>query len=141
MAVTSSAGATARAATPTSPPVTTPAASPPTATNTSAMVPNASARRRLPMSPPIRSGAPGVGRFASDTVCDASVVRSGLQDLVGFAVDPIEFILGQIPVRALLAREPLGADRVSFIGHRVIAGLLLRIRRARLFRQTEVLGR
>ena len=51
-----------------------------------------------------------------------------LEDLVGLAVDAIELVLREIAVLAVLPREPLGADRVTTVGHRVVARLLLRRR-------------
>ena len=71
----------------------------------------------------------------------ASIVRFRLQDLVGLAVDSVELVIRQVAVLALLAREPLGADRMALVGDGVVPALLPCVGGARLLGKTEFLGR
>jgi len=62
-----------------------------------------------------------------------SLLRFGLDDLVGLAVDPLELILREVAVVELLARQPLGTDRVALVRHRIVPRLLPGVARSGLF--------
>src|ERR1035437_8276845 len=67
-----------------------------------------------------------------------SILRLRPQDPVSFPVDTIELVLREVPFRTLDTREPLDADRVAFVWHRVVSCLLFRLRGARLLGEAKV---
>src|SRR5687767_26791 len=59
--------------------------------------------------------------------------------LVGLAVDPLQLVLGEVALLVLLLGACLGVAGVGLVRHRVVARLLLLVRRTRLLGQAEVL--
>src|SRR6185503_9225434 len=62
-------------------------------------------------------------------------------DLVRLAVDAIELVFGEVASLALCTRTLLRADRMTLVGHRVVARLLLCCAGPRLLGQPELASR